>query len=260
MRYAICYVPPSTSPLWRQGSRWLGRDALSGQALPQPRFWDIEPDSLAGLTRIPAHYGFHAPLAAPFRLKEGVTEEALIEAVADFSARQRPLPLPPLVVAQVEHFFCLQPVRHSPALQVLASLCTRGFDRFRAPLNPSELARCKAALLSGQEKKNLEIWGSPYVFDQFRFHFTLTTRLVEGRRKERVHGALIEIFGPLLNTPLTIDALYLFVEPAPGEPMCCRRRFPFPLPSPEPEPEERLNYDQQLLRQNLYPGHQCHSA
>ncbi len=258
MRYAIYATPAPDSPLWLQGSRWLGRDAHSGQILPQPRFRSIDPDSLVDLTRTPAHYGFHATLTAPFRLRGKETEPALVAALADFTARQRPLPVPPLAVAQLDNFFCLRPIRHSTGVQVLASLCTREFDRFRAPLNPSELARRKAALLSGQEKKNLELWGYPYVFEQFRFHFTLTGRMAEGRLKERVHAALIETFGPLLDEPLVVDALCLFVEPAQGQPMRCLERFPFPLPATEPE--DRVAYDQQLISQNLYSGHQCHPA
>lgn len=258
MRYAIYYVPPATSPLWHQGTQWLGRNALSGQSFPQPCFPDIEPDRLAELTRTPARYGFHATLVPPFRLKERLTEAALLQGMADFSARQRPLTLPPLIVSPLDNFFCLRPERHSPALQALASRCTCEFDRFRAPLNPSELARRKAAQLSGQEKKNLEIWGYPYVFEQFRFHFTLTSRMAEGKHKEQVHSALIETFGQLLSEPLVIDALCLFVEPEYGQPLRCLHRFPFPFPSPEPE--ERPHHDQQLLQQNLYPGYQCHLA
>lgn len=258
MRYAIYYTPSPTSSLWRHGSRWLGRDAHSGQSLAQPRFRGIDPDTLAELTRTSARHGFHATLAPPFRLKDHLTEADLRTALADFIARQQPLTLPPLSVSQLDNFFCLRPTRHSTALQVLASLCTRAFDRFRAPLNPSELARSKAALLSGQEKKNLEMWGYPYVFEQFRFHFTLTGRMVEGKLKERVHGALLETFGPVLAEPLMIDALCLFVEPDFGQPLRCLQRFPFPLPAAATE--ERLNHDQQLLRQDLYPGYQCHPA
>jgi len=258
MRYAIYHAPSPTSPLWQLGSSWLGRDAFSDHALAQPLFRGIDPDSLAELTRTPARYGFHATLVPPFRLKGHLTEADLRTALADFATRQQPLPLPPLSVSQLDNFFCLRPIRHSTALQVLASLCTRAFDRFRAPLNPGELARSKAALLSGQEKKNLEIWGYPYVFDQFRFHFTLTGRMAEGKVKERVHGALLETFAPILAEPLVIDALCLFVEPDFGQPLRCLHRFPFPLPSSETE--ERLNHDQQLLRQDLYPGYQCHPA
>jgi hypothetical protein len=120
------------------------------------------------------------------------------------------------------------------------------------------MARRKAAMLSGQEKKNLEIWGYPYVFEQFRFHFTLTTRMAEGREKEVIHAALIETFAPLLEAPPAIDALCLFVETVAGQPLRCLYRFPFPFSSSPPE--ECSAHDQQLLPKDFYPGYQCHPA
>lgn len=258
MRYALFFAPPATSPLWHQGSHWLGRDACTGAILPQPGFRGIDSEVIVELTREPCRYGFHATLVAPFRLKNDMEEPTLVRAVEEFTACQRPLSIPPLTVAQLDHFFCLRPMRHSTPLQALAALCTRAFDRFRAPLNPSELARRKAAPLSGQEKKNLELWGYPYVFEQFRFHFTLTVRMAEGKCKDRVHVALMETFEPLLNDPLLIDALCLFIEPAPGQPLRCLHRFPF---STDPHAfEDRVAHDQQLLPENFHPGYQCHSA
>ncbi len=258
MRYALFFAPPATSPLWLQGCRWLGRDAVSGEFLTQPVLRGVDAETVFELTRTPARYGFPATMVAPFRLKDGLREQDLIDAVTDFTASQRQLTVPPVTVSQLDHFFCLRPIRHSATLQGLASLCTRAFDRFRAPLHPSELARRKAAQLSGQEKKNLELWGYPYVFEQFRFHFTLTSRMADGKCKDRVHIALLEIFEPLLDDPLVIDALCLFVEPAPGQPLRCLHRFS--LTSPTPATEERVTHDQQLLSQNLYPGYQCHSS
>ncbi len=258
MRYALFFAPSATSPLWHQGCQWLGRDACTGETLPQPSFRGIDTEIIVELTREPARYGFHATLMAPFRLKDGLDEPTLVKAVEDFASRQYPLSIPPLTVAQLDYFFCLRPMRYSAPLQALAAQCTRAFDRFRAPLNPSELARRKAAPLSGQEKKNLELWGYPYVFEQFRFHFTLTMRMAEGKCKDRVHVALMETFEPLLNEPLLIDALCLFIEPAPGQPLRCVHRSPFSTPSITFE--DRVAHDQQLLPENLYPGYQCHSA
>ncbi len=258
MRYAIYFAPPAASPLWQQGSQWLGRDALSGRSLPQPHFRGIDPERFVELTASAAHYGFHATLVPPFRLAGRNSEADLLIALADFSLCQKSLPLPPLEIGQLDRFFCLRPIRHLPPLQTLASLSIRAFDRFRAPLTPSELARRKAAMLSGQEKKNLEIWGYPYVFEQFRFHFSLTSPMAAGREMELIHAALIETFRPMLAGPLVLDALCLFIEPEPGQPMRCIHRFPFFLSSSESE--ECIHHDQQLLPQDLYPGYQCHPA
>lgn len=257
MRYAIYFAPPATSRLWQEGCRWLGRDAVSGQTISQPRIRGVDPELIREMTRTPSHYGFHATLVPPFRLQAGVGEKDLMEALHDFSAGQDPLYLPGLTISQLDSFFCLRPDRHMPALQILNSRCIRAFDTFRAPLNPSELARRKAFMLTGQEKRNLELWGYPYVFEQFRFHFTLTGRMGEGRDKEHIHAALIETFGALLTQPLVIDALCLFIEPAFGQPMRCLRRFAFRQPSTTPE--ERINHDQ-LLSQDLHPGYQCNPA
>lgn len=258
MRYAISLAPPTASPLWQRGSQWLGRDAYSGQSLPHPRFREVDPERFAELTRTPAHYGFHATIVPPFRLAERVNEADLLQGLDDFAARQRPLSLAPLEIALLSNFFCLRPVGHFPPLQTLAALGIRAFERFRAPLTPGELARRKAVMLSGQEKRNLEIWGYPYVFEEFRFHFTLTARMAEGREMDLIHTALLETFTPLLPGPLLIDDICLFIETDAGEPMRCLYRFPFPPTSSEPE--ERIHHAPQLLQKNLHPGYQCYSA
>ena len=237
---------------------WLGRDAQSGKSLPQPRFRGLDPERLAELTQVPSHYGFHATLMPPFRLAERTTEADLLAALDEFAAEQRPIVLPPLELTEMDGFFCLRPLRHCPSLHTLASLCIRAFDRFRAPLSPSELARRKAAQLNGQEKKNLEIWGYPYVFEQYRCHFTLTARLTEGRGKEVVHAALAEFFGPLPVEPPPVDSLCLFIEPTQDEPMRCVHRFAF-APT-HPGHENASAHDHHHSAQDLHPGYQRHSA
>lgn len=258
MRYAIAIAPPPTAPLWHQGSLWLGRDACSGQVLARPCFRGIDPERLEALTRTPARYGFQAALVPPFRLALPWSEVDLLQGLEDFTARQGPFALSALELDRFSSRFCLRPDEHHPGLQTLAAHAIRAFDRFRAPLTPGELARGKAAMLSGQEKRNLEIWGHPYVFEQFRFYFTLTAPMGDVREMERIQAALVETFGPLLAAPLPIDALCLFVAADGGEPMRCQYRFPFPPYSSEPE--ERIHHAPQVLQKNLYSRHQCHSA
>ena len=212
---------------------WLGRDAHTGQSLPQPRFRGLDPDRVTELTRVAQHYGFHATLTPPFRLAERTTEAALLAALDEFAGQQRPFSLPPLELTELDNFFCLRPEPPLPCrCRPLASRCTREFDRFRAPLTPSELARRKAAQLNGQEKKNLEIWGYPYVFEQYRFHFTLTARMAEGKHKELVHAALIEIFRPAAGRAATGRQSLSLHRAGPGEPMRCLHRFRLPLTHP----------------------------
>jgi len=258
MRLAISYTFPPGAPLCHLGNRWLGRDALSGQLFAQPKVLGLEPETLRELTRIPARQGLQATLMSLFRLKPPLTEIDLRTALADFCSRQHPVALPPFALCHFDGAFSLCPGRHSPALQALAARCTRAFDRLRAPLNPSDLARYKAQPLNGQEKRNLELWGDPYVFEQFRFAFPLTGRMAEGRQKELVYSALQDIFSPALAQPVVVDSLYLYVEPEHGQPLCGVHRFPLTLPLSEPG--DRLNHDQQFLSQDVHSRHQCHPA
>lgn len=258
MRYAIYYTPANDSPLWQQGCRWLGREATTGVLLPQPRIAQIDPDRLAELTRIPRHYGFHATVVPPFHLQDGTSETQLVVALADFTARQHAFLLPTFEIAQMDGFFCLKLNRFCAPMHMLAALCLREFDRFRAPLSASEMARRKAGQLNGQQKRNLELWGYPYVFNQYRFHLTLTARLAETKEKERIRQALGETFDPYLQEPFTCDALCLFIEPEPGEPLRCTHRFPFLGSSAKQS--RSLAHDQHHPVQDLYPRYQCHFA
>ena len=88
MRYAIYYLPPSDSALWRFGCSVIGYDSVSGQQVEHClRGFDMQT-----LTSEPARYGFHATLKAPFYLCEALSEGDLITSVAAFARNQTGLP------------------------------------------------------------------------------------------------------------------------------------------------------------------------
>ena len=91
------------------------------------------------------------------------------------------------------------------------------FDRFRAPLNAAEIARRRPERLNAVQRHNLERWGYPSVFEEFRFHMTLTGP-VEEKDRPRIARILDEFFAPVLAEPVEIANLALFVEPEPGAP------------------------------------------
>lgn len=258
MRYAIYYAPPPNTGLWQAASRWIGRDAQNGQILQQPRCQGIEADRQWELTRPPRRYGLHATLKPPFRLASGKSEERLKAMLRDFAARQVPFPLPRLALGMMDDFFCLKPTLSSPSIMALASACVKEFDTFRAPLTPSELARRKAAILSEQEKENLAAWGYPYLFNQFRFHVTLTTRITNPIEKEAIHSVLTEIITPVLTEPLMVDSICLFLEPAPGQDMLCIDRFPFTQHASTTK--DSTTHANLPPEKNLHPRHQRHPA
>jgi hypothetical protein len=125
----------------------------------------------------PRHYGFHATLKAPFYLSTACTEAQLIDTFVCFGRSEL---FTPTIVPAVEllgGFAAILPRDPYPAIDALAAHCTTAFDAFRAPLSPQERARRMAAGLTSTQIENLERWGYPYTFSDFRFHMTLTGRI-----------------------------------------------------------------------------------
>jgi hypothetical protein len=120
------------------------------------------------------------------------------------------------------------------------------------------MARCRAARLNGYERKNLALWGHPYVFEEFRFHFPLTAHILDATLAARVQAALHAHFASRLDLPLTLDSLCLFVEPEPGRPF--RGLHSLPFPGPFRQPEDHCDHNPPHLPQNVSSGYQCHPA
>lgn len=214
-RYAVYYAAPPASPLEQFGTGWLGRDHRTCAILPQPAVPGIAPERLHELTAAPRRYGFHGTLKAPFRLAEGHGGEALHEAVAAFAGTRRSVTLPPLVLADLDGFLALVPAAPAAALDELAADCVRAFDRFRAPLTADEIARRPLRRLTERQRRQLETFGYPYIFEDFAFHMTLTERLAAADTAIlRPH--LQRLTARLASTPFVVDALAVFEEPAPG--------------------------------------------
>ncbi|SBW07259.1 Phosphonate metabolism protein (modular protein) [uncultured delta proteobacterium] len=180
-RYAVYHVPERGSALERLGSSLLGRD-IHGVSLPaQPDLGGLTAEELFSLTRDARRYGLHATLKPPFFLQPGMTEHDLIDAAEAFTAARRPLPLPALAVTRIGSFLALtvHPRNDAEAeeaenVRILAREAVAFFDGFRAPPSEEELNRRRAKGLTLRQERYLWRWGYPYVFDEFRFHITLT--------------------------------------------------------------------------------------
>ncbi|TWG91279.1 putative phosphonate metabolism protein [Mesorhizobium sp. J18] len=225
MRFAIYFTPEKDHPLTRRAAQWLGRDAFSGEVLPSPAAGPLSPAEVAFQTAAARRYGFHATLKAPFRLAEGVSESELIGAVENFAQSQEPVCLPEITLRRLDGFFAILPSQGSAALANLAANVVTAFERFRAPLTAAEIERRNPDALTPGQLKNLHKWGYPYVFEEFRFHMTLTGR-VAAAEQERVAKAIEGFFGPLLSGPLDVDGLAVFVESEPGAPFHIRSFHP----------------------------------
>ncbi len=223
-RYAIYAAPAPGSALAHHASAWLGRDALTGLPRPQPLPLAMPIEAVVAITREADRYGFHGTLKPPFQLAEDRDEAMLVAALEAYGARTAPVDLGPLSVQDLSGFIALRPVVSPPALGALAADIVEIFDDFRRPPDAGELARRRAHGLTPAQEANLARWGYPYVMDDFRLHFTLTSRLPAAERPPLI-GWLERYFAPVLAQPFTLDTLWLFVEPEPGAPFRQVRGF-----------------------------------
>ncbi|MEZ5839964.1 MAG: DUF1045 domain-containing protein [Hyphomicrobiales bacterium] len=224
-RYAIYYAPAPESPLWRLGSDWIGRDAASGKECTHPETAGFRSPDIAAMTRGARRYGFHATLKPPFRLAEGSSEGMLLAAFEDFAYFAAAIAPIRLEVATLDGFLALRPAAGGEALRGFSSEIVERFDRFRAPAEPSELARRAAGGLTQRQSETLKRWGYPHLFADFRFHMTLTDRLDEVTRR-RLMPALEAYFAPALAGVHCLDRIALFVEPEAGQPFQILDSFP----------------------------------
>lgn len=214
-RFAIYFAPASTSDLWERAATWLGRDANDGDLFDGP-VAGIDRARLLNLTQSANRYGFHATLKAPMALVDGATEADLRQALLEFSSRHEPLDLGRPRLAPLDGFLAIL-VDDNEALQDFASHVVEDFEPFRAPMSVKDRAARVGKGLSERQVELLDAYGYPYVFEEFRFHMTLTDRL-EDKDEADIASAAATWFGPALEQPLVLDRLSLFREPDTGMP------------------------------------------
>jgi putative phosphonate metabolism protein len=234
-RYAIYFAPGEGSNLWRFGTSWLGRDPASGAAPARPPVSGLAPEFVAAATESPRHYGFHATLKPPFALAEGTYAAHLVHALDAFAAQQQPFAVRGLELTRFGSFLAFGMMPPDARMAALAEGCVRGFDRFRAPPDAAELAKRRHAGLNARQEELLLKWGYPYVFDEFRFHMSLTGRL-DGDQLDRVEEALRPHVAPFRAAPLPVDSVCLFWQKDRTAPFSLIRRCRFGEGDDRPAP------------------------
>ncbi|MEM6610206.1 MAG: DUF1045 domain-containing protein [Pseudomonadota bacterium] len=212
-RYAIFAVPDGA--FFRTASTWLGWDSAAGIEVAHPDLPNLPASEAAILTATPRKYGFHGTLKPPFRLARGTTRGELEAAIAAFCAARPGVEIPRLAIRAMGGFVAAVPATPQPDLSALAAAIVAGFDPFRAAAPPDELTRRRKAGLSENQELMLRHWGYPYVFDEFRFHLTLTGK-IDGTAAEETASRLSEHFAPVLPAPYAIDNLCMLGEASDG--------------------------------------------
>ena len=224
-RYAVYYAPDQGSRLWEKASAWLGRDAYTGTNVDRPVFPELEGLDLDALTSDPRGYGFHATIKAPFELSDAVTEGELLAFAADFARAQSRFTAA-IEPGRIGLFHALRLAEPSPDMSGLHEACVRAFDRFRAPLSEHDLARRRRARLTEDQDHKLVAWGYPYIFDEFRFHMTLTGAIRDDAVSARVGAVLMDQFGEDAGAHL-FDAIAIFRQPDRESPFDIIARLAF---------------------------------
>ncbi|MFC7398629.1 DUF1045 domain-containing protein [Chelatococcus sp. GCM10030263] len=217
-RYAVYFAPPPDSALGRFGSAILGYDAESGADMVQRVPAGIDAERFRALTTHPRVYGFHATLKAPFRLAPQVSEATLLAAFASFAAKRRRFQLAPLALRAVGRqpgagaFIALAEREPAPALAALERATVEAFEPFRAALTEAEYKKRRPDKLTGQQRAYLDRYGYPYVFEEFRFHMTLTNRVPEAEVESVVAGLATLYEEVVPSVPVVVDQLVLFKQ------------------------------------------------
>ncbi len=225
MRYALYFAPSADDPLNLTAAEWLGRDAYNNVGYARAAEGGLSAEDLDALTADPRRYGFHATLKAPFHLAEGKSEADLLTAMEAFAADTSAFDIPSVIVGQLGHFFALVPESLHPPLQKFAADVVETFEPFRAPLSEADIARRKPDTLPERQRENLMRWGYPYVFDDFRFHMTLTGPVPEAQAPVMA-SILKQRFAEFIGRPLRIDGLALFIERERGAPFLVHSWLP----------------------------------
>jgi len=220
MRVALYWAPAVEDALHGAGSRWLGRDAETGAAVPQPQLPGLD---LAELTADARLYGLHATLKPPFRPNAPYAEVSA--AARALAAGLAPFDLPPLAPRDLDGFLALREAAPCPALHALADACVAGLDTYRTPPDAAELARRRRGGLAGEAEANLLRWGYPHVFAAWRFHVTLSRRLGTEER-DAVAAAAVREVGAAAQRARRVSAICLFTQAGPGQAFLCAERLP----------------------------------
>ncbi len=210
-RYAVYFVPARHSSLAAFGASVIGYDVWTGMSLPVmtlPSLGGIRSPEFADE---PARYGFHATLKAPFHLREDADEGDILATAQSFAEDHNAVSIGRLDVRAMSRFIVLAPDETRTPLAKLADDCVRLFDGMRAPLTDTDRARRLMAPLTGRQTRYLEAWGYPYVFEEFRFHMTLTGPLPQEQHVAAL--ADLALLWKAVAQPVVIDAITIAKQP-----------------------------------------------
>jgi hypothetical protein len=202
-RFAIFYTP--TGALADFGAQWLGWDSAHGRAVVQSEIAGID---VRTITQTPRKYGLHGTLKAPFKLAEGCDLAQLRDAASTFATGQPEFEIGALALRHDSGFVALRPRSQQVALCKFAAATVMAFHGFRATLTDVDIARRREAKLTARQDQQMLDWGYPFIFDDFHFHLTLSSRMEAGEAAQVIDALSLRLES-IVPTPFVIDAITL---------------------------------------------------
>ncbi len=176
-RYAIYYVPSENSELDLFGKCWLGWDPYKGEETTKSDLSKLPSfKKFSSLVLTPKQYGFHGTIKAPFKLKNEYTYNDLENKVREISKQIHSFYFDQLIIEKLGNFIGLIPTNNLK-VNAVSNKFVEELDYLRDELSESEIKKRKPHKLTSNQKQMLFKWGYPYVFDEFKFHLTLTSKL-----------------------------------------------------------------------------------
>lgn len=210
-RYAIYYTPAQTDPLYVRASQWLGRDAYVCNSLEQLPLDGFDAEEVERMTKGPRHYGFHATMKAPFELAEGKTEAELLDHLDQFAGKQSAFRVE-ISPQSLGEFLAFRLNHPSHDMTKLHTACVKEFDAFRAPLSEADIARRRKAKLSPEQDARMLQWGYPFIFEDFRWHMTLSNRIKSDMTRHRALEGLKALFYETYQNAHLVDGIAVFLQ------------------------------------------------
>jgi hypothetical protein len=207
------------------GRAWLGRDEETGLRIPRGR--DDDP-RLNAWTDAPRHYGLHATLKPPFRLRPGATASGLDGKLRELARAQAPFGIA-LTLRELRGFLAWRLTEDAASharIRFLADSMVRDLDAYRAPPVQADIARRHPEQLDPLQRRMLAQWGYPYVFDAFTFHITLTGKL-DTAELDHARDLLHARAARKLDGAMPVEAVSVYVQPRPGDAFIVARHYGF---------------------------------
>ncbi len=176
-RYAIYYAPSENSELDLFGKCLLGWDPYKGVETTKSDLSKLPSfKKFSSLVLTPKQYGFHGTIKAPFKLKNEYTYNDLENKVREISKQIHSFYFDQLIIKKLGNFIGLIPTNNLK-VNAVSNKFVEELDYLRDELSESEIKKRKPHKLTSNQKQMLFKWGYPYVFDEFKFHLTLTSKL-----------------------------------------------------------------------------------